>query len=155
MTPGPRSVPGMEMACDPAGAVTPDVIVMPVASVTLAPNVPVFRCALGEPLMLRCALGEPLVVVGHEGPWFRPPPDLTGCPTGFRLLVSHTPDNIRWARRHDCRLMLSGHNHGGQIRMPVVGSMFVLMTGWPKVAGIAPHSPLAAELARSQSGTKL
>jgi predicted MPP superfamily phosphohydrolase len=69
--------------------------------------------------------GEGLVAIGHEGPWFRPGPDLTGCPAGFRLLVSHTPDNIQWARRHDCRLMLSGHNHGGQIRMPVVGSMFV------------------------------
>jgi predicted MPP superfamily phosphohydrolase len=69
--------------------------------------------------------GEPLVAVGHEGPWFRPPPDLAGCPAGFRLLVSHTPDNIGWARRHDCRLMLSGHNHGGQIRLPLIGSMFV------------------------------
>ena len=69
--------------------------------------------------------GEWLVAIGHEGPWFRPAPDLAGCPDGFRLLVSHTPDNIRWARRHDCRLMLSGHNHGGQIRLPVVGSMFV------------------------------
>lgn len=69
--------------------------------------------------------GERLVAIGHEGPWFRPPPDLGDCPDGFRLLVSHTPDNIRWARRNNCRLMLSGHNHGGQIRIPVVGSMFV------------------------------
>lgn len=69
--------------------------------------------------------GEPLIAVGHEGPWFRPPPDLAGCPDGFRLLVSHTPDNIRWARRNGCRLMLSGHTHGGQIRLPVFGSLFV------------------------------
>ena len=69
--------------------------------------------------------GEPLVAIGHEGPWFRPPPDLTGCPDAFRLLVSHTPDNIAWARRHNCRLMLSGHNHGGQIRVPIFGSLFV------------------------------
>jgi predicted MPP superfamily phosphohydrolase len=69
--------------------------------------------------------GERLVAIGHEGPWFRPPPDLIGCPEGFRLLVSHTPDNIGWARRHDCKLMLSGHNHGGQIRVPVLGSLFV------------------------------
>jgi uncharacterized protein len=68
---------------------------------------------------------ELLVVIGHEGPWFRPPPDLTGCPAGFRLLVSHTPDNIFCAKRNDCRLMLSGHNHGGQIRVPVFGSLFV------------------------------
>lgn len=69
--------------------------------------------------------GERLVAIGHEGPWFRPPPDLAGCPDGFRLLISHTPDNIGWAKRHDCRLMLSGHNHGGQIRVPVFGSLFV------------------------------
>lgn len=69
--------------------------------------------------------GERLVAIGHEGPWFRPAPDLAGCPDGFRLLVSHTPDNIGWAKRHDCRLMLSGHNHGGQIRVPVFGSLFV------------------------------
>jgi uncharacterized protein len=69
--------------------------------------------------------GERLVVIGHEGPWFRPPPDLAGCPDGFRLLISHTPDNIGWAKRNGCRLMLSGHNHGGQIRVPVFGSLFV------------------------------
>lgn len=69
--------------------------------------------------------GERLIAIGHEGPWFRPPPDLAGCPEGFRLLVSHTPDNIGWARRNGCRLMLSGHNHGGQIRVPVMGSLFV------------------------------
>ncbi|HJZ94147.1 MAG TPA: metallophosphoesterase [Gemmataceae bacterium] len=69
--------------------------------------------------------GERLVAIGHEGPWFRPAPDLAGCPDGFWLLVSHTPDNIGWARQHDCRLMLSGHNHGGQIRVPIFGSLFV------------------------------
>jgi predicted MPP superfamily phosphohydrolase len=70
--------------------------------------------------------GEPLTVIGHEGPWFRPAPDLTDCPAeGFRLLLSHTPDNIPWARRHRVDLMLSGHNHGGQIRLPVIGSLFV------------------------------
>src|SRR5262249_44094029 len=57
---------------------------------------------------------------------FRPPPDLKGCPDGpFRLCLSHTPDNIGWARRHGVDLMLSGHNHGGQIRLPVFGSVFV------------------------------
>ncbi len=70
--------------------------------------------------------GEPLTVIGHEGPWFRPAPDLSACPAdGFRLCLSHTPDNIRWARRQHIDLMLSGHNHGGQIRFPVIGSVFV------------------------------
>lgn len=70
--------------------------------------------------------GEPLVVVGHEGPWFAPAPDLSAAPAaGFRLCLSHTPDNIPWARRHGIDLMLAGHNHGGQVRLPLVGSILV------------------------------
>jgi predicted MPP superfamily phosphohydrolase len=70
--------------------------------------------------------GTPLVVVGHEGPWFRPAPDLSDCPAGpFRLCLSHTPDNIGWARRQGIDLMLSGHVHGGQVRLPLVGSVLV------------------------------
>ena len=70
--------------------------------------------------------GAPMIVIGHEGPWFSPEPDLSTCPDGiFRLCLSHTPDNILWARRHRVDLMLSGHNHGGQIRLPLLGSVFV------------------------------
>jgi predicted MPP superfamily phosphohydrolase len=70
--------------------------------------------------------GEPLIAVGNEGPWFRPGPDLKACPEyGFRLCLSHTPDNIRWARANRMQLMLCGHNHGGQIRLPLFGSLFV------------------------------
>jgi predicted MPP superfamily phosphohydrolase len=70
--------------------------------------------------------GEPLIVIGHEGPWFRPAPDLSGCPAeGFRLLLSHTPDHIRWAQERRINLMLSGHNHGGQVRLPLLGSVVV------------------------------
>jgi predicted MPP superfamily phosphohydrolase len=69
-------------------------------------------------------LGQPLTVIGHEGPWFRPAPDLSGCPAeGFRLCLSHTPDNLGWARRHGIDLVLAGHNHGGQVRLPVLGSI--------------------------------
>ena len=70
--------------------------------------------------------GEPLVAVGQESPWFHPAPDLSACPAEpFRLCLSHTPDNIRWARRAGVDLMLSGHVHGGQIRAPVIGSILV------------------------------
>jgi predicted MPP superfamily phosphohydrolase len=70
--------------------------------------------------------GQPLVVVGHEGPWFGPPPDLSPCPAGpFRLCLSHTPDNIGWARRQGIDLMLAGHVHGGQIRFPLIGSVLI------------------------------
>src|SRR5262249_38970478 len=70
--------------------------------------------------------GEPMVVIGHEGPWLRPAPDLSACPSDvFRLCLSHTPDNLPWARRNHVDLMLSGHNHGGQIRFPLLGSVLV------------------------------
>jgi len=70
--------------------------------------------------------GEPLVVIGHEGASFRREPDLTAGAQGpFRLCLSHTPDNMPWARHHQINLMLAGHNHGGQIRLPLVGSIIV------------------------------
>lgn len=70
--------------------------------------------------------GVPVVVIGHEGPWFRPPPSLLAAPlAGFRLCLSHTPDNFSWAQENSIDLVLCGHTHGGAIRLPVIGSIFV------------------------------
>lgn len=70
--------------------------------------------------------GVKCVAVGHEGPWFAPPPDLSGAPTGpFRLCLSHTPDNFYWAKANGIGLMFCGHVHGGGIRVPFIGSIFV------------------------------
>ncbi|HVC98110.1 MAG TPA: metallophosphoesterase [Pirellulales bacterium] len=44
--------------------------------------------------------------------------------TSFKLLLSHTPDNLPWARREGVDLMLSGHNHGGQVVLPLVGPVY-------------------------------
>lgn len=64
-------------------------------------------------------------IVGHEGPWFPPPDDLPTADDAFRLCLSHSPDNFYWGQRQNINLMLCGHVHGGQIRLPVVGSIFV------------------------------
>lgn len=70
--------------------------------------------------------GEPMVIVGNESPWFRPAPDLSECPAEpFRFCLTHTPDNIVWARRNKVDLMLAGHVHGGQVRLPVIGPILV------------------------------
>lgn len=69
--------------------------------------------------------GQPLVICGSERPWMGTQPDLSTAPANaFRLLLSHTPDNLPWARRHDISLMLAGHNHGGQVRLPVFGPVY-------------------------------
>ena len=43
----------------------------------------------------------------------------------FRLLLAHTPDVIMEARKRGIDLVLSGHTHGGQVRLPVVGATIV------------------------------
>ena len=71
-------------------------------------------------------MGYALVVLGNERPWGRSAADLGDLPAeGFRLGLSHTPDNIAWARQLNIDLLLAGHVHGGQIRFPFIGSVFV------------------------------
>jgi predicted MPP superfamily phosphohydrolase len=70
--------------------------------------------------------GRPLVIAGTESPWMGRLPDLSAAPTdAFRLLLSHTPDNAPWASRQRIDLMLAGHNHGGQVRLTVIGPIFM------------------------------
>jgi uncharacterized protein len=98
--------------------------------------------------------GEPLVVIGNEVPWLKPAPDLTDCPLGpFRLCLSHTPDNIRWARRAGVDLMLSGHVHGGQIRFPLFGSVLVPSRyGRRYDCGVFDEAPTLLHVSRGLSG---
>jgi predicted MPP superfamily phosphohydrolase len=98
--------------------------------------------------------GRPLTVIGHEGPWFRDVPDLSDCPEdGFRLCLSHTPDNIEWARRNRVDLMLSGHNHGGQIRFPIFGSALVPSRYSRRYdAGVFDVPPTVLHVSRGLSG---
>jgi hypothetical protein len=71
--------------------------------------------------------GQAVLLAGNELPWFSPAADMENCPeeTGeihrLRILLSHSPDQFEWARRFEFDLMLAGHNHGGQIRFPLVG----------------------------------
>jgi predicted MPP superfamily phosphohydrolase len=98
--------------------------------------------------------GRPLVAVGHEGPWVKPPPDLSGCPAGeFRLCLSHTPDNYAWARAHGVDLMLSGHVHGGQIRLPWFGSV-VVPSRWGRRydCGVFDEPPTILHVSRGLGG---
>jgi len=69
--------------------------------------------------------GETVLLVGNESPWFQPPEedDVPPVDPRFRILLAHTPDQIDWAHRHGFDLVLAGHNHGGQIRLPIAGPL--------------------------------
>jgi predicted phosphodiesterase len=58
-------------------------------------------------------------------PWGRPLLRQAIPPADFRILLSHSPDQFYAASHQGIELVLSGHNHGGQIRFPGVGPVFM------------------------------
>ena len=79
--------------------------------------------------------GPPLILGGDERPWMGDEPRFDSEQPGFRLLLSHTPDNLRSAEVQGVDLMLSGHNHGGQIVFPVLGPIYSPSRYGPKYSG--------------------
>jgi len=89
--------------------------------------------------------GQPLLLAGNELPWFKPAADLTMCPprseVPFRLLLAHSPDQLPWARKGDGDLLLAGHTHGGQIRLPLIGPIFAPSYNGVQYASGLFHAP--------------
>ena len=99
-----------------------------------------------------------LLLAGNERPWFGPAPFIQPkhqSPENrpLRLVLSHSPDQFRWARRHDFDLMLAGHTHGGQIHFPGVGPLWSpTHRGVTYSSGTFYKSPTIMHVSRGLSG---
>jgi predicted MPP superfamily phosphohydrolase len=96
----------------------------------------------------------PVILGGSELPWMGEHPDFSGeAENAFRILLSHTPDNLPWARRHGVDLMLSGHNHGGQVVLPLIGPVYSpSVYGCRYASGVFDVSPTLLYVSRGISG---
>ncbi len=112
---------------------------------------------LGGRVTSICIRDAEILLAGNEAPWFLPLPDLDCLParasTDFRILLSHTPDQIPWAREHRFDLMLAGHTHGGQIRIPILGpTVAPSRFGIKYASGTFVENPTTMHVSRGISG---
>lgn len=74
--------------------------------------------------------GERIVLAGVDDYWQKscsPAEAVKGAPNDTaRILLSHNPEvnEILFRNRYDVDLVLSGHTHGGQIKLPFIGAPF-------------------------------
>ncbi|MDZ7616788.1 MAG: metallophosphoesterase [Patescibacteria group bacterium] len=103
--------------------------------------------------------GEQIVLAGNELPWIPPAADLRDAPPRtadggpLRIILSHTPDQLAWAQAQDADLMLAGHTHGGQIRLPFFGALLTpSQKGVRYASGIFYAPPTIMHVTRGVSG---
>jgi hypothetical protein len=97
--------------------------------------------------------GARIEIAGNERPWFKNVPPARSAShspdDSLRILLSHTPDELAWARGEGFDLMLAGHTHGGQIRFPGIGP--VVCPSWHGVkyaAGFFHEPPTVLHVSR-------
>jgi predicted MPP superfamily phosphohydrolase len=69
--------------------------------------------------------GHTIAIGGTYHPWGPQPPFGEHPGSEATILLSHTPDFVYRAAQSGVDLMLSGHNHGGQVRLPILGPVFM------------------------------
>jgi len=67
---------------------------------------------------------------------------VAGAPEGaIKILLAHEPDVADWVEpHHGISLQISGHSHGGQVRLPFIGPLLLPPLGKKYPAGLA-HAP--------------
>jgi predicted MPP superfamily phosphohydrolase len=97
-------------------------------------NVPIERA--GARIWL-AGLDDPLE--GHADPDLAIPPSISNVPNEPIILLCHAPDYADRLLTHPASqavgLMLSGHSHGGQIRLPFLGALVLPPMGRKYIQG--------------------
>lgn len=83
--------------------------------------------------------GDSINIAGMPDPWFlgdEEDPDVhlyfermlqqqvDRLPEGYTILMSHRPELFQIYSKYELDLVLSGHAHGGQVRLPYVGGLY-------------------------------
>jgi uncharacterized protein len=129
---------------------------------------------LGGRWMLLDAGGTPFLLAGNERPWFNGCESQNDLPEGkpghlldqgpleslpawqadgpLRIVLSHTPDQFGWAQAQQADLLMVGHTHGGQIRIPPFGAIFSpTVRGVKYISGVYYAAPTIMHVTRGIS----
>jgi predicted MPP superfamily phosphohydrolase len=100
--------------------------------------------------------GADLWLAGLDDMWDGRPDlvsTLRGVPRdACTLLMSHAPDIAGEAARHGVTLQLSGHTHGGHMRLPFLGPLALPRYGWLYAMGHYQVGGMALYVSRGLSG---
>lgn len=108
-----------------------------------------------------------ILLSGNERPWFErhgekhlSEKQLNGSShtnvdhQTLKIGVAHSPDQIYWARRCKLDLMLAGHTHGGQARLPLIGPLVApSLYGSKFASGVFYLPPTLMHVSRGIAGT--
>jgi len=98
--------------------------------------------------------GANVRVAGTEAPWMGRNPDVPNrSDEALRILLSHSPDQRDYATNNNFDLMLCGHNHGGQVRLPVIGPVYSPSKyGVQYAGGVYEHHGMVIHVSRGVGG---
>lgn len=109
--------------------------------------------------------GRPnIILTGNENPWLERhtgeywsngPLSESDAHESLKIGLTHSPDQFPWARQHQLDLLLAGHTHGGQVRLPGIGPLVAPSRHGSRFAsGVFRLPPTVMHVSRGLAGTQ-